>query len=110
MSDDKDYPTLPLEALNVHANLLLTLTMMKQELNWLYFGVGRKFDDKKFDRYWQGIAERTRELLYIAKQSMGSEDYIRFKELTKMTIGAGYSRRRIATGQVIKNRAFIDFD
>ena len=61
------------------------------------------------DLEWQNFAERIRELLFIAKQSMTAEQYVRFKALVKMTVGTGYTTRlRRLLGQTPKN--FLNFD
>lgn len=109
-SEDKERPYTEPIYLIVHSNLLTSLNLMKQELNWFMEHENKKIiHTKDYDKYWQNFAERIRELLLIAKQSMTVEQYVKFKALVKMTFGTGYTTR---LRKLLKQspRRFLDFD
>jgi hypothetical protein len=106
--EDKESPYIEPIYLIVHSNLLTNLNLMKQEFTWL-FENQKKIKNKDFDKYWQNYAERIRELLFIAKQSMNPEQYPKFKALVKMTLGTGYITN--LEKLLGKNpKIFLDFD
>ena len=109
-SEDKEYPSIEPAYLIIHSNLLLNLNLLKRELDWFFESENKKFiKTKDFDRYWQNFAERIRELLFIAKQSMTAESYAKFKALVKQTLGTGYTTR---LNKLLKKtpKKFLDFD
>lgn len=59
--------------------------------------------------YWQNFAERIRELLFVAKQSMTAEQFARFRALVKMTFGTGYTTK---LRQLLRQtpKEFLNFD
>ena len=92
--EDKEYPTIEPIYLVIHSNLLTCLNLLKREQNWFMEEGNKKIIKANFhDQYWQNFAERIRELLFIAKQSMTPEQYVRFKALVRMTLGTGYTTR-----------------
>lgn len=109
-SEDKEYPSIPASYLIIHSNLFTNLNLMKQELNWFLEQDRKRFiRSKDFDRDWQNFAERIRELLFIAKQSMTAEQFTRFRALVKMTFGTGYTTKlRRLLKQTPKE--FLNFD
>lgn len=108
--EDKEYPSIEPIYLVIHSNLLTSLNLLKQEQNWFMTEINKKvIKGDEHDKQWQSFAERIREILFIAKQSMTAEQYVRFKALVKLTLGTGYISR---LDKLLKKspKKFLDFD
>ena len=90
-SGDKIFPTDDYDYLTARSTLLLSLNMLRSELEMIW-KEGKRWSDKKFDAYLQAIYVRKRELLDIAHGLMSAEDYQQYEDMVNSVLPLKYKK------------------
>ena len=88
---DKEYPVSGYDYLSTRAILLTNITLLRNELNWLW-EKGRRWEDKRFEKHLHTIAERRTEILTIAHDLMPSEEYKKYEDFVNLILPTEYHK------------------
>lgn len=91
-SGDKEYPVSDYGYLETRAILLTNITLLRNELNWLW-EKGRHWKDARFETHLLTIAERRTEILTIAHELMPSEEYKKYEDFVNNILKTKYSKK-----------------
>jgi hypothetical protein len=79
--------------MNLKSNLLVNISMLRQELWDLWTKDEKKqMEDKRFDGYLLDIASRRDEIISIASQTLSSADFAQFKDITDKSLSLNYHK------------------
>lgn len=79
--------------MNLKSNLLINISMLRQELWDLWAKDEKKqMEDKRFEGYLHDIASRRDEIISIASQTLTSDDFAQFKDLIDKSLALNYRK------------------
>lgn len=79
--------------MNLKSNLLINISLLRQELWDLWIRDEKKrMEDKKFEGYLHDFASRRDEIISIASQTLTSDDFTQFKDMIDKSLSLNYHK------------------